>query len=84
MRPVRARHTGFSVIPTRPLRRIALSNRMSSPSTIKTDKYAFIKYMKNIGRAHRKQAKELVSISRLFVQAQNQAFGSNTNRSLGM
>ncbi|KAI0268972.1 hypothetical protein BGY98DRAFT_1017489 [Russula aff. rugulosa BPL654] len=38
--------------------------------------------MKNIGRAYRKQAKELVSISRLFVQAQNQTFDSDTNRSL--
>lgn len=72
------------MITTHPLRRIALSNRMSSPSAIKIDKYAFIKYLKNIGRAYRKQAKELVSISRLFVQAQNQAFGSNTNWNLGM
>ena len=59
---------------------------MSSSSTIKlkTDRYAFIKYMKNIGRAYRKQAKELVSISRLFVQAQNQTFDLDTNRSLEM
>ena len=61
-----------------------MSNRMPSPSTIKTDKYAFIKYMKNIGRAYRKQAKELVSISRLFVQAQDQTFDPDANRSLGM
>lgn len=40
--------------------------------------------MKNIGRAYRKQAKELASISRLFVQAQNQTFGSNANQSLGI
>ncbi|KAI0268967.1 hypothetical protein BGY98DRAFT_1101358 [Russula aff. rugulosa BPL654] len=55
---------------------------MPSPSAIKTDKYALVKYMKNIGRAYQKQAKELVSISRLFVQAQNHAFDSDTNRSL--
>jgi hypothetical protein len=60
---------------------------MSSPSTIKTDKYALIKYMKNIGRAYRKQAKELASISRLFVQAQSQTaqtFRSNASQSLEM
>ena len=58
---------------------------MSSSSTIKLkDRYALIKYMKNIGRAYRKQAKELVSISRLFVQAQNQTFDLDTNRSLEM
>ena len=59
-------------------------HRGSSPSTIKVDKYAFIKYMNNIGRAYRKQAMELVSISRLFVQFQNQTFGSNADRNLGM
>ncbi|KAF8266956.1 hypothetical protein EI94DRAFT_1701389 [Lactarius quietus] len=33
------------------------------------DKLAFTKYMKNIGRAYRKQAMELISICRTFVQA---------------
>ncbi|KAH9173176.1 hypothetical protein EDB89DRAFT_743725 [Lactarius sanguifluus] len=33
------------------------------------DKLSFAKYMKNIGRAYRKQAMELVSICRTFVQA---------------
>ncbi len=52
---------------------------MSSPTT---DKYALLKYLKNIGRAYRKQAKELVTISRLFVQAQKQTFDSDVNQSL--
>jgi hypothetical protein len=33
------------------------------------DKLAFVKYMKNIGRAYRKQAMELVSTCRTLVQA---------------
>ncbi|KAH8993689.1 hypothetical protein EDB92DRAFT_1944383 [Lactarius akahatsu] len=33
------------------------------------DKLSFAKYMKNIGRAYRKQAMELVSICRTFIQA---------------
>ncbi|KAH9032236.1 hypothetical protein EDB85DRAFT_1259404 [Lactarius pseudohatsudake] len=32
------------------------------------DKLSFLKYMKNIGRAYRKQATELISICRFFVQ----------------
>ncbi|KAI0287771.1 hypothetical protein BC826DRAFT_738940 [Russula brevipes] len=38
----------------------------------KLDIRAFVKYMKNIGRAYRKQATELVSICRTFVTAQEQ------------
>ena len=53
-------------------------NRMYRP----IDKHAFIKYMKNTGRAYRKQAKELVSISLLLVRSQNQTFDSDANRSL--
>ena len=45
---------------------------MSSPETVpknqKIDKLSFVKYMKNVGRAYRKQAMELVSICRIFVQ----------------
>lgn len=63
--------------PTRPVPYHILdsnqSNQMSSPSVTKTNKYAY-----------RKQAIELVSISRLFLQTQDQTFGSNVNRSLGM
>ncbi|KAH9058111.1 hypothetical protein EDB87DRAFT_952465 [Lactarius vividus] len=33
------------------------------------DKFSFLKYMKNVGRAYRKQAMELISICRFFVQA---------------
>jgi hypothetical protein len=36
------------------------------------DKLSFVRYMKDIGRAYRKQATELVSICRLLVQAQEQ------------
>jgi hypothetical protein len=47
---------------------------MSSPKAVpenqKFDKLSFVKYMKNIGRAYRKQAMELVSICRVFVQVQ--------------
>ena len=38
----------------------------------KFDKFSFVRYMKDIGRAYRKQATELVSICRLFAQAQEQ------------
>jgi hypothetical protein len=48
------------------------SNQMSCPPTTRTNKYAY-----------RKRALELVTISRLFVQAQNQTFDSNDNLSLG-
>jgi len=41
------------------------------------DKFSFIKYMKNIGRAYRKQAMELVSVCRLFVQVQKQTPASD-------
>ncbi|KAI0300015.1 hypothetical protein B0F90DRAFT_571146 [Multifurca ochricompacta] len=39
----------------------------------KFDRLGFVKYMKNIGRAYRKQAMELISICRLFVQAEEQS-----------
>ena len=62
---------------------------MSPASAAKTqgqsphfDKISFIKYMKNIGKAYRKQATELVSISRTFVQAQDQAFNLDADQSL--
>ncbi|KAH9051166.1 hypothetical protein EDB83DRAFT_2398339 [Lactarius deliciosus] len=48
---------------------------MSSPEVVLKDRsshfdrLSFAKYMKNIGRAYRKQAMELVSICRTFVQA---------------
>ncbi|KAH9955998.1 hypothetical protein BC827DRAFT_1234259 [Russula dissimulans] len=38
----------------------------------KFDKLSFLKYMKNIGRAYRKQATELVSMCRTFFQAHEQ------------
>ncbi|KAI9450391.1 hypothetical protein BJY52DRAFT_1215514 [Lactarius psammicola] len=38
------------------------------------DSLSFVKYMKNIGRAYRKQATELVSICRLFVQVGERSF----------
>jgi hypothetical protein len=38
----------------------------------KFDTLAFVKYVKNIGAYYRKQAIELVSICRTFVQAQEQ------------
>ena len=41
------------------------------------DKLAFVKYMKDIGGQYRKQAVELVSISRRFVQAQEQTRSSH-------
>ncbi|KAI0251685.1 hypothetical protein BJV78DRAFT_417870 [Lactifluus subvellereus] len=41
------------------------------------DRLGFVKYMKNIGRVYRKQAMELVSICRLFVQAEKQTFDSD-------
>ena len=75
--------------PSRPLRLFAYSTPMSPASTANTqgqsppfDKISFIKYMKNIGRAYRKQATELVSICRTFVQAQDQAFDPDAYRSL--
>jgi hypothetical protein len=49
---------------------IALSHpipTMTQPP--KFDKLSFIKYMKNIDRAYRKQATELVSLCRTLVQA---------------
>ena len=75
--------------PSRPLRFFVYSTSMSPASTAKAqgqsppfDKISFIKYMKNIGRAYRKQATELVSISRTFVQAQEQAFNLDAGQSL--
>ncbi len=41
------------------------------------DKLSFVRYMKNIGRAYRKQATELVSLCRAFVQVQEQTPGSD-------
>jgi len=35
----------------------------------KFDKISFVRYMKNVGRAYRKQATVLISICRTFVQA---------------
>ncbi|KAH9995276.1 hypothetical protein BJV77DRAFT_238691 [Russula vinacea] len=62
---------------------------MSSACTVNTsarssgfDKYSFIKYMKNIGRVYRKQATELVSICRSFVQAQDQIFNPDADQDL--
>ncbi|KAI0287774.1 hypothetical protein BC826DRAFT_738977 [Russula brevipes] len=49
-----------------------------SDQSRKFDKLSFIKYMKNIGRAYRKQATELVSICRAFVQAQEQTPDSDS------
>jgi hypothetical protein len=46
------------------------------------DKRSFVKYMKNIGGAYRKQATELVSICRTFVQAQDQIFNPDADLSL--
>ena len=43
------------------------------------DKLSFVRYMKNIGRAYRKQAVELVSLCRTFVQAQEQSPESSDN-----
>jgi hypothetical protein len=40
------------------------------------DGLAFVKYMKNTGRSYRKQAMELVSISRIFALDQEQTFRS--------
>jgi len=42
------------------------------------DKLAFRKYMKNIGRGYRNQAMELISISQIFVQEQEQSLDSDT------
>jgi len=36
------------------------------------DKFSFIRYMKNVGRAYRKQATELVFICRAFIQVEEQ------------
>ena len=38
--------------------------------------------MKNIGRVYRKQATELVSICRSFVQAQDQIFNQDADQDL--
>ena len=38
----------------------------------KFDKFAFVRYMKNVGRAYRTRATELISICRIFVQAGEQ------------
>ncbi|KAI0288281.1 hypothetical protein BC826DRAFT_1107873 [Russula brevipes] len=43
-----------------------------SDQSLKFDRLSFLKYMKNIGGAYRKQAIELISICRDFVQAQGQ------------
>jgi hypothetical protein len=46
----------------------------AKPSTKQNvfDKLGFVKHMKNTGRSYKKQAMELISISRLFAQAQEQ------------
>jgi hypothetical protein len=44
------------------------------------DTLSFAKYMKNVGRAYRKQAMELISICRLFVQAQKQSFRCHSEK----
>ncbi|KAH9955996.1 hypothetical protein BC827DRAFT_1271203 [Russula dissimulans] len=66
------------------LHRVSLFNLMHTTPTRNTpgqspnfDKLAFRKYMKNIGRAYQKQAMELVSLSRTFVQAQEQSSDSD-------
>jgi len=41
------------------------------------DRFSFVKYVKNIGSAYRKQAMELISFCRTFVQAQLQDFRSH-------
>jgi hypothetical protein len=51
----------------------------SNPASAKAkspvfDGLSFVKYMKDIGRAYRKQAMELVSTCRIFAQAQEQLF----------
>jgi hypothetical protein len=51
------------------------ANNKGNPSSF--DKTSFIKYIKNIGRAYRKQAMELVSACRLFVQVQKQTPASD-------
>jgi hypothetical protein len=61
-----------------PLLALALSHpipTMGQPTNF--DKLSFVKYMKNIGRAYRKQATELVFLCRTFVQAQEQTPGSD-------
>jgi hypothetical protein len=42
------------------------------------DKLSFVRYMKNVGRAYRKQSMELVSICRTFSQAQKQTPDADT------
>lgn len=53
---------------TRPIQ-VPASTPAKSPAF---DGLSFVKYMKNIGRQYKKQAMELVSICRLFAQAQDQ------------
>lgn len=60
-----AQHAASSIVSHEGL---AMGYRSSS----KFDKFSFIKYMKNIGRAYRKQALELISICRNFVRTQEQ------------
>ena len=43
------------------------------------DKLAFAKYMKNIGRAYRKQAMELVTTCRALVQVGEQSDSQNVD-----
>ena len=58
-----------------------LSNIMSFPKsqTSNLDKLSFAKYMKNIGRAYRKQAMELVSTCRTFVQAGDRSISQDAD-----
>ena len=46
------------------------------------DQYAFLKYMKNIGRAYRGQAKEIISECRLLVEGQEQSYRSDNELSM--
>lgn len=57
---------------------------MSSPKAVpksqtNLDKLSFAKYMKNIGRAYRKQAMELVSACRTFVQAGDRSISQDAD-----
>ncbi|KAI9507837.1 hypothetical protein F5148DRAFT_63791 [Russula earlei] len=66
---------------------LSTSHLMPTAPTINPpnfDKLAFRKYMKNIGRAYRKQAVELVSLCRTFVAAQEQSPDSLADVELGM
>ena len=46
------------------------------------DKFSFVRYMKNVGRAYRRQATELIDVCRTFVQAGEQT--PHSDEALGM